>query len=79
MSYKCKGSDKHGDCPLKDTCVRFTREADKEQKYYHKLPYSDEGRRCDFYFPTWVMDELKTLKDAASNDRNGKKGRKADQ
>ena len=37
MSYKCKGSDKHGDCPLKDTCVRFTRPADKEQKYYHKL------------------------------------------
>jgi hypothetical protein len=79
MSYKCKGHDKTIDCPLKEECFRFTRESDKNQKYYDKLPYEENGGRCDFYLPHWVMKELNIIKNATSNNRNGKKGRKADQ
>ncbi len=54
----CKGYN----CPLKDDCFRHIRKPHKEQEYYQTVPYDDNGGRCDFYLPKWVIDELKTQK-----------------
>jgi len=75
MSYKCKGTSKHGPCPLKDDCYRFTREPDKNQKYYQKMPYDENGRKCDFYLPQWVLNDLKQSTNGTTNKyKNGQEG-----
>lgn len=62
QSYKCKGKNHNTDCPLKSDCYRFTREPDRDQKYYKNIPYDENNGRCNFYLPHWVMDELKQKK-----------------
>lgn len=74
MKLQCKGSDKKGDCPLRDDCYRFTREPDKNQQYYSKLPYEDNGRRCDSYLPHWIIDELIQQKNVTRNNNDDKEG-----
>ena len=70
MSLKCKGSDKKGNCPLRDDCYRFTRKPDQNQQYYSKLPYEDNGGRCDSYLPHWVITELKQQKNGITDNNN---------
>jgi len=73
MSYKCKGTNsKNKNCPIKEECYRYTRESDKDQKYYDNIPWDDNGRKCDFYLPEWVIQELNQKKDAANHHSNGK-------
>lgn len=75
-SKMCKGRD----CPIKDTCFRYTREPDKNQEYYWNIPFDWNGERCDFYLPKWVLDEFKTNKNEFThNSLYDEKGRKIDQ
>lgn len=42
---KCEGKG----CPLKDTCFRYTVQADPEYQSYIKEPYDPQTDACDFY------------------------------
>ena len=47
----CKG----GDCPLKETCYRFTVKPDPYwQSYFGETPYNEEKKDCDYY---WKIKE----------------------
>lgn len=44
---KCSGSN----CPLKDTCFRYTAKAsDFRQSYFTELPYDFEKQECSVYW-----------------------------
>lgn len=75
MSYKCKGHD----CPIRQDCYRYTREPDKNQQYYKNTPYQENGGKCDFYLPKWVLDELKTNKHVTNNNNSNKERREVNQ
>jgi len=75
MSYKCKGTSKHGACPLRDDCFRFTRESDKNQKYYDKMPYEENGNKCDFYLPHWLINDLKQSTNGSTDYHSNGKAR----
>lgn len=71
----CKGRN----CPLRNDCYRFNREPDKNQEYYKNTPYDENGGKCDFYLPLWVIQELKQKNDEPTNYHlNGKKRRSTD-
>ena len=43
--------DTHTECPLRDTCYRFTAESDDlGQAYFVSAPYEDNG--CEYYWKT---------------------------
>ena len=44
MDLKCMGTD----CPLKETCRRYTDESNKIQNYLLDSPYEDG--KCDLYW-----------------------------
>lgn len=47
----CKGQD----CPLKETCYRFTVKPDPYwQSYFGETPYNEEKKDCDYY---WKIKE----------------------
>jgi hypothetical protein len=52
----CEGND----CPLKETCYRYRATASEfRQSYFSDLPYDKEREKCDYYFPTKLMDNGK--------------------
>jgi hypothetical protein len=52
----CEGID----CPLKETCYRYKATASEfRQSYFSDLPYDKEEEKCDYYFPTKLMDNGK--------------------
>lgn len=71
----CRGQE----CPLKKDCFRHMRKPDKNQEYYQNTPYDENGGRCDFYLPLWVIQELKQqINEPANYHFNGKKRRNTD-
>ena len=42
---KCTGTD----CPLKDSCYRFTAQGSTYQSYFMQVPYKDG--KCEHYYP----------------------------
>ena len=45
---KCFGTD----CPLKDSCYRYTAPSgDIQQSYLGEVPYKIQTHSCDFYWP----------------------------
>ena len=40
----CKGKD----CPLKETCYRYTAESSDYQSYFTEVPF--ENDKCEFYW-----------------------------
>ena len=44
---KCQG----GDCPIKESCYRFTSKADMLQSYFAVIPFDKEKNECDHYWP----------------------------
>lgn len=43
----CKGND----CPLKESCYRYTAIADElAQSYFMNPPYKEEENKCDHYW-----------------------------
>jgi hypothetical protein len=52
----CQGTD----CPLKETCYRYTAIANEfRQTYLFDVPYDKEKEKCDFYWPTKIMENGK--------------------
>ena len=52
----CEGTN----CPLKETCYRYKATASEfRQSYFSDLPYDKEEEKCDYYFPTKLMDNGK--------------------
>ena len=44
---KCEGTD----CPLKETCYRYTASADDMwQSYFVEIPYDKEKKECKYYY-----------------------------
>lgn len=41
---QCRGTD----CPLKDSCYRFTAESDYYQSFFTEVPYKDG--KCEYYW-----------------------------
>ena len=46
---KCKGQD----CPLKETCYRFTSKASDWQSYFSETPYDATTNSCDYHMAIW--------------------------
>jgi hypothetical protein len=47
---KCEGID----CPLKETCYRFTAKANEfRQAYFTETPYNKETKECEYL---WIRD-----------------------
>jgi hypothetical protein len=52
----CEGAD----CPLRETCYRYkATESEFRQSYFSDLLYNKEEEKCDYYFPTKLMDNGK--------------------
>jgi len=48
----CEGTD----CPLKETCYRYTAKANEfRQSYLFDVPFDKEKEKCNFYWPTKIM------------------------
>lgn len=59
---KCKGKD----CPLKESCYRFTAKEDKvNQSYFAEPPIKDN--QCEMYWGESTTDILNQLKDIINN------------
>ena len=44
---KCEGKE----CPLKETCYRFTVKGDElHQAYFSDIPYDKEKEECNYYW-----------------------------
>jgi hypothetical protein len=41
----CKGED----CPLKETCYRYTAESSDYQAYFTEVPYDTTTNSCDYH------------------------------
>jgi hypothetical protein len=46
---KCKGKD----CPLKETCYRYTAESSDYQAYFTEIPYDITTNSCDYHMAIW--------------------------
>lgn len=73
----CEGIE----CPLKHQCLRYVKTLNKDQKYYSVTPYDENGGKCDFYLPLWMLDLIKNQKPTKKhafthNNIRDKKGRK---
>ena len=44
----CKGKE----CPIKDTCYRYTAKASDYQSYFSEIPYDFKKKECDNYWLT---------------------------
>jgi hypothetical protein len=52
----CEGTD----CPLKETCYRYTAMANEfRQTYLFDIPFDKEKGKCDFYWPSKIMKDGK--------------------
>jgi hypothetical protein len=45
----CKGKD----CPLKETCYRYTAESSDYQSYFIEVPYDATTNSCDYHMEIW--------------------------
>lgn len=76
-TWVCKG----GNCPLKEECLRYAKKLTENQQYYTTVPYDENGGKCDFYLPMWMLDMIKNQKPTTKhafthNNIRDKKGRK---
>jgi len=52
----CKGTN----CPLKETCYRYTAIANEfRQSYFFDVPFDEEKEKCDYYWPTEILENGK--------------------
>jgi hypothetical protein len=52
----CEGTD----CPLKETCYRYTAIANEfRQTYLFDIPFDKEKEKCEFYWPSKIMKDGK--------------------
>jgi hypothetical protein len=48
---KCEGID----CPLKETCYRFTaKDNEFRQAYFTETPYNKKTKKCDYL---WIINQ----------------------
>jgi len=53
---KCSGDN----CPIKETCYRFTAVDSKWlQSYFEKIPYNHERKICDYFMKVWDKKDKK--------------------
>lgn len=50
----CPGQD----CPLKDTCLRFTSKAYGRQDYFTRSPYDFKAGYCEYYWDEKPSEEM---------------------
>jgi len=50
----CKGED----CPLKETCYRYTAESSDYQAYFMKIPYDTTTNSCDYHMEIWKKESM---------------------
>ena len=43
---KCRGTD----CPLKESCYRYTAKEGMWQSYIFDVPYDKEKKKCEYYW-----------------------------
>lgn len=51
----CEGNN----CPLKQTCYRHTAVANTTMQSYNNFTYNVEEEKCDFYWPTKILEHGK--------------------
>jgi hypothetical protein len=61
---KCNG----GDCPVKESCYRFTAEASDYQYYFMGIPFKDG--ECEMYWGENSENIFNQLKDLLKNNNN---------
>lgn len=37
------------DCPIKQSCYRFTANPNRYQSYFMESPYDEDDERCEYY------------------------------
>jgi hypothetical protein len=60
----CKGID----CPMKESCHRFTSKPDEYQSYFTESPVKDG--KCEMYWGDAAQDIYDALKEIVSGSRN---------